>query len=664
MNSLARAICTASAAYILAMSGASADTPRDYAVPVKLSIDSSAVPGFLLSWPADTSSLEWHVFRKGAGKLKFGSPLVKLDSAVTSFFDSNIKKGVEYEYCVQNFGKKADAWSYVSAGRELPAVENRGRVLVLVDSTMAAPLGAEISRLESDLTAEGWLAKVIPVPRAESFSAEKVAFVKNIILKEFADKDSVRAILLLGRVPVPYSGNNAIDGHDPDHMGAWPADVFYADVHGKWTDVMDYPKVASESRQYNSAGDGKFDKSYLDTDPSICLGRVDFYNMPWFSLPETELLRRYLGKDHDFRTGKINYPRRGIISDNFGMYTKEAFAACGWMNFNALCGIDSTTAGDMQNLLPGQEFMWAYGCGPGDHYSAAHAAYASEYAEKPQHALFLMIFGSYLGDWDYQNDMLRAAIASEPSALICAWAGRPFWHFHRLNADATFGDCTLLTQINQYEYPSTGIYGNREVHIALMGDPTLTQYALKPAPVPILKAVGKGPLQGVEVSWPDDGRSYHVFRADKPGEFFRRVSDAPAAGGSYFDKDARLGMNYYMIRPLKLIETPTSTFYKLGPGAVDSVFYPVLDEEAELSARIAPNPVQSSARVIVHSRSAAFLKIEMFNSRGSLLLKREEWIESGYTITELQAGGLPSGDYFIRLRTPESETTEVMSVVR
>jgi hypothetical protein len=61
-----------------------------------------------------------------------------------------------------------------------------------------------------------------------------------------------------GHVPVPYSGNFNLDGHDY-HFGAWPADVFYGDMDGVWTDSSVTQTIASDPRNWNVPGDGKFD---------------------------------------------------------------------------------------------------------------------------------------------------------------------------------------------------------------------------------------------------------------------------------------------------------------------------------------------------------------------------------------------------------------------
>ena len=89
-------------------------------------------------------------------------------------------------------------------------------------------------------------------------------------------------LYLLGNIPVPYSGLMAPDGHSPDHVGAWPADVFYADFDGEWADESINSSGASRVENKNIPGDGKFDKSQNDADIKYPVGRIDFYNLTSF----------------------------------------------------------------------------------------------------------------------------------------------------------------------------------------------------------------------------------------------------------------------------------------------------------------------------------------------------------------------------------------------
>ena len=113
---------------------------------------------------------------------------------------------------------------------------------------------------------------------------------------------------LLGHIPVPYSGTYCQDaqylyppdGHaatDPNsHCGAWPADVYYGDVDGVWTDETVQNTSSAYPRLHNVPDDGNFDQNALPSDLELAIGRLDFSELPVDSAAQrlTEL-----GKNED-----------------------------------------------------------------------------------------------------------------------------------------------------------------------------------------------------------------------------------------------------------------------------------------------------------------------------------------------------------------------------
>jgi len=197
-----------------------------------------------------------------------------------------------------------------------------------------------------------------------------VASVKALIRADYvADTNSVNTVFLLGHVPVPYAGDIYPDGH-PDHEGAWPCDGYYGDLQGGWADTAVNASVASDPRNRNVPGDGKFDPAspnnyYFPARIQLQVGRVDLANLPGFALTEGELLRQYLNKDHNFRHKRITAPPRGLIDDNFGVGVGEAFAVDGWRNFSAFFGAANIyTSSTWVATLANQSYLWGYGCGP------------------------------------------------------------------------------------------------------------------------------------------------------------------------------------------------------------------------------------------------------------------------------------------------------------
>jgi len=144
--------------------------------------------------------------------------------------------------------------------------------------------------------------------------------------------------LLLGHVPVPYSGEVFPDGHQ-DHEGAWPADLYYGDVNGVWTDQSVNNSSADQTRHHNVPGDGKFDQSFIASDIELQVGRVDFHDLPAFADDETTLLQNYLNKNHEFRHKEFIMPHRGLFENNFAGLP-EGFAQNAYRNFTNMFGAD------------------------------------------------------------------------------------------------------------------------------------------------------------------------------------------------------------------------------------------------------------------------------------------------------------------------------------
>ena len=319
-------------------------------------------------------------------------------------------------------------------------------------------------------------------------------------------------------------------------------------------------------------GDGKFDQSLWPIPLTLQVGRVDLANLPSFSLSETELLRQYLNKDHNFRTKLITPQRRGWIDDHFGLTTGEPFAVTGWRDFAAFFGASNTVAGsDWFGTLAANSYLWGYGCGSGTFTSAGGVGATTDFAANAPHVVFTMLFGSYFGDWDSQNNFLRAGLASAGYTLTSVWSGRPYWQFHHMAMGQTIGFSTLVTQNN----PGVGQGGydfntdNGFVHVALMGDPTLRMHPVAP---PSALLVATNNAGGVGLSWiasPDTVLGYHVYRAATAAGPFTRLSTSPITATTY--TDPVVTSNVYMVRAVNLEVSASGTYTNASQGIFQSL---------------------------------------------------------------------------------------------
>src|ERR1051325_2388420 len=437
---------TGLAAAIVAAQTAQADSTWEYSVQLSATVQASPAQ-ITLSWPQDLyGANSYTVYRKTPSATSWGAGTT-LPGSTTTYADSSVTVGTAYEYQVIKAASGGyTGYGYIYSGINVPMTEDRGKLLLVVDNTYASSLTNELSRLQQDLVGDGWT-----VIRQDVGRSDSVVSVKNWIKTQYtADPANVKMVFLFGHVPVPYSGNIVPDGHVPNHQGAWPCDGFYGDMDGTWTDTSVNITSADYSRNYNTPGDGKFDQSTFPAPLKLMVGRVDLSNMPsltWTS--ELELLRNYLNKDHKFRTRQFDLPRRAIIGDYFGDRNGEAFVASGWRNFAPFFRANNIV--NMPNqatwapALTTTPYLCAYGCGAGSFITVGGLGTSGTYNDLTTSAMvsgdlkfaFGMFFGSWLGDWDSQDNIMRGVLALPSYGLACAWSGRPHWFIQHMGLGET-----------------------------------------------------------------------------------------------------------------------------------------------------------------------------------------------------------------------------------
>ncbi|NLF39678.1 hypothetical protein GX586_09550 [bacterium] len=563
-------------AFILCSAAARGAVVQDATVDLEASV-SDAAPHITLKWSLRLSGTitAQTLYRRVHGETKWPQTNV-LSTAATQFADATAVPGVRYEYWLHRTynADPYSAYGHLFAGMNVPPVEARGTVVLLVDATLAAALTPDIQQLTGDLAGDGW--QVIRHDVARSMA---VTNVRELVRQDYlADSNAVKAVYVLGHVPVPYSGAIAPDGHG-NHSGAWPADVYYAEMNGVWSDAVVSNVTASDARNRNVPGDGKFDQSSLPGDIELQIGRVDLYNMtqyPNSSVSETDLMRRYLRRAHDYRTRRgmfaAEIPRRALIDDNFGFYgSSEGFANTAFRTAYAWGGRGAGAYynGDWFATLGTGEYLFAYGCGAGSYTSATGVGNSGDFGAKPSKAVFTCLFGSYHGDWDYKDNLMRASLAAREDSytLSCAWAGRPQWFFHHMALGEPIGHSARVSQNNSYIglLPAGSSY--RQVHVALMGDPTLRLYPAQPPVNPRARGVAGA----IELAWdaPDDTNilGYYVYRAASITDAFVRVTNELLTVNACIDGAAGAGGAWtYMVRGVKLEHSAAGTFTNLSQG--------------------------------------------------------------------------------------------------
>ena len=539
------------------------------------------------------SASSQNVYRKTKTAITWGSVYRSIGASDSTFSDT-ILIGSQYEYSLEkNSGPYAftyPVYGFITSGHKVPAVTNRGKIMLIIDSTHKTYLDSSIRTLRNDLIGDGWQ------PLVKYFSpSTTVTQIKAYILKTYkADPTNVKSLLLIGDLAVPYSGDfyeygpeYPPDGHTSvnspgaSHEGAWPADCYYGDVltDSLWTDNTVVNDSGSRVANKNAIGDGKFDNSIIPYLITLQVGRLDLSNMSNFSLSERDLLKQYLKRNHDYRHKVFSVKERCLLDDVFGTaLVPEGFANNAYRNMAPLINDSCVKARDYLKTLDTADYMWSFGFGYGGYNYNSAIGYTTDIANSSQEikSVFNGFFGSYFIDWDNANNFLRAPLAAKGYALNTFAVGRPNWFFHHMGMGDPIGFSAMMTQNNfdnvasSLLYPSFG-YSYWNIHPALMGDPTVRMQMVEPAKNLIVNQDSCS--HRFKLKWTASGdtavHNYYIFRAKDIDSTFSLLGSTTNL--SYIDANPLTGNNVYMVRDLKLQISGSGTYYNLGQGIFANV---------------------------------------------------------------------------------------------
>jgi hypothetical protein len=543
-----------------------------YAVQLTASVQENPAR-ITLNWKQDPyGATQYTVYRKAQDSNDWGGAVATLDGLTTRYVDTNVSVGGTYEYQVVKAAALGyTGYGYIFCGIRAPMIENRGRVLLVAESSAAANLPGELNRLQSDLIGDGWF-----VTRAEVSSNDTPAHVHTLIQNAYyADGAALKAVFLIGAVPVLQSGNLNYDTHGNRPMAA---DSFYGYMNNDWSTVTE------------------LSPSYIPSDVHLMVGRVDFSNMPGMGAfspwpGEMDLLRNYLDKDHRWRHKQMPARRMALMGDSRGTEGGEAVAATGYRAFDPLVGATNTVLANVNyeapddqrwiSLLSRDTYLLAYGCGGGAPTSCGGLGTtvvgsnigiltSYEVVAKQPKAAFTMLFGSWFAQWDLTDAFMKAFLTSPTLGLTCSVGGRPHWFIHHMAMGEPIGYSVRLAMNNLDLYRSYSNGMARAVYVSLLGDPTLRMEPIEPPGS--LVANQSGP--GIYLSWhpsPDATAGYHVYRGQSPDGPFVRLTDLPVSGTAYSDTGFAPGANTYMVRAIALQINPSGSYYNPSQGVFANI---------------------------------------------------------------------------------------------
>jgi hypothetical protein len=511
----------------------------------------------------------------------------------SEFCDTNVSSGIHYEYqiatLITNYVCSSTTtvgywdYQYVSAGVEVPLKEQRGKLILLVESGLASSLNAEVARLEQDLVGDGYELFRHDVAASEVTAPDwklNVASVKALVREDYnSDPAADWTIFIVGHVPVPYSGLSSPGSH-ADNFGAHPSDWYYADMdESLWTDTTANDTTATFPWTRNIPEDGKFDATLLPSTPELRIGRIDLRNMPAFGKTEVQLMRQYLDRNHAWRHKQFTVRDRGLIfTAGIPYESHDIYASFFGSITNADLGSWLSVATNVQN-----SYLFASSKGSGGYDHDNNLGPTTKFATNHLYAVFTTMYGSYYGDWDSAmiTNCVQLAPLSTEGYVVSTYYHENFMDVNSPAMGESIGYELYAMGANWYQKAavrynpyarvvngSTFIITERlKNYMTLMGDPTLRWRPVAPPRNVTVTANGGDNVVSWTRALDENVKGYHVYRAPTtaPGRF-TRITSAPVPEGSYTDAGAAAGAYRYMIRTVKLEESVNRSYYNGSQG--------------------------------------------------------------------------------------------------
>ncbi|KGK42877.1 hypothetical protein LH51_03840 [Nitrincola sp. A-D6] len=570
-------------------------------IKVDLQVTTGSQPSVRLSWdqqPGSAAEMQVTVYRRELGvksgfwhgnvwdgskarnfsEMTLFEELAVLPPSVTRYTDSDVVTGKHYEYRVHRPAlasrKYEQAATYAAVSMDAPLEDQPGTILLVIDETLADEMDLELRLLELDLAGDGWgVTRLLTPPHNQG---DHQVLYSRIQEASLADPD-IKGLYLFGKVPVARSGFSAPDGHrDTAHE----TDLYYADLQGNWLDILRFSDADN-----NIKGDGKFDHTGLPRAVDLMVGRVDLSRLNAVQKSEVELLRDYIHKTHAWRNGDRQVPYRALLNSGH-LFQEHSWA-------RTLFGAGNVNAASFQPELNTEAYLWAMNFG---HYSGSSREH---YGDVNNRALFFLNFGSGKQKWHGRNNPMRMLLAQPDWGLAAGWGARPAWHMHQMAAGWPVGRSHKRTVNNAHnggEFFPGGRYSHLEsqVHINLMGDPTLRLHVSQPPRGPSVSRVAGLATLTWQAPSANEPIGYHIYRSDKAASGYQRLTESMLAADElqFVDGGApEIGEVYYQIRAVHSNET-RSGVYELASRAA---YVWLADGANSYTSPVAPPPADHFA---------------------------------------------------------------------
>jgi len=269
-------------------------------------------------------------------------------------------------------------------------------VAIFVDSDTYLSLRAEIERLRADIANDLGVRVFV---FADNWS--NIESIKNILIDRYA-QDGLLGAILVGEIPTAY--------FEYQDSGSTPTDWYFQDLSNKFID---------------SDGDGKFEREHYMAETDVMMrdiwtGRI---KPPLGRLEGIEMLRRYLDRNHRYRTGGLEYDRKmlyfgSVAINQMGMSEHEYFDLVNQIDdFTGLYQSDADVHAIYDPCLPVQKdtylselsnsydfvFVNIHGSATTQWLGGSTSVYHNEVKDARPGALFSVLASCSNGDFTREN---------------------------------------------------------------------------------------------------------------------------------------------------------------------------------------------------------------------------------------------------------------------
>lgn len=355
--------------------------------------------------------------------------------------------------------------------------DSRGRIAILVNSDLFPQIEDKTYRWVSDINRDGFEVVLFEA----TFATEQE--LRSALHAAWQSPQGLCGCILVGDFPVPWF---SLLNDDGEVESEFPSDIYYADLDGEFIDE-------DENGLFEDHLDAEG-----DTRPDIWIGRLTASPL---SGDEAELVNRYLDRNHLFRAGLLDVPRRALMfmDDDWVVYRDGEFESVNGIydstNIDLITDYDRTNAEQYKwRIRDGYEWVHVMVHSSSKLHTFKYRGHwshflADELASWAANGTFYNLFACSNARYVEPNYMGGIYMFSENTMGLCAVGctrtgalTSPHDFYHKMGEGACMGEAFRFWFSERYPHDK----GKRgwDYGLTLLGDPSLAPLDTKPPAAP------------------------------------------------------------------------------------------------------------------------------------------------------------------------------------